>query len=275
MRLLCIGDNVVDRYLDRGTMYPGGNCVNVAVFAARGGAEAAYAGILGDDAAGQLVLAALQAEGVDTSHVVVEHGDNAYALVELIDGDREFLGSDKGVSLFDLDQRAVALAKGYDIVHTAYSQRWEDQVLRLVEAGCTVAYDFGRNYSPASIAKVPGLWLAAFSGSHLDEAGLEQVAQAALEAGAHYVLITQGADGATLWSGQQRWHQSADHVTVVDTLAAGDAYLASLIVSLADGADETPAMAKASAASARVITVWGAFGHGAPDQGAPVKQGVN
>lgn len=275
MRLLCIGDNVVDRYLDRGTMYPGGNCVNVAVFAARQGAEASYAGILGDDAAGQLVLAALKSEGVDTSHTRVEHGANAYALVELIDGDREFLGSDKGVSLFDLDDEAIGMAKDYDIVHTAYSQHWEDQVPKLVDARCTVAYDFGRNYSPESIARVPGLWLAAFSGSHLDGAGIEQTVQAAFKAGARYVLITQGSRGAGLWTSKQHWHQPADDVAVVDTLAAGDAYLSSLIVSLAAGEDEAQAMAKASTASAQVIGVWGAFGHGAPDQGAPVKQGVN
>lgn len=31
MRIIGIGDNVVDCYLDQGLYYPGGNCVNVAV----------------------------------------------------------------------------------------------------------------------------------------------------------------------------------------------------------------------------------------------------
>ncbi|MES2541767.1 MAG: carbohydrate kinase, partial [Pseudomonadota bacterium] len=31
--LLCIGDNVVDLYLDRGEFFPGGNALNVAVLA--------------------------------------------------------------------------------------------------------------------------------------------------------------------------------------------------------------------------------------------------
>ena len=35
MRVLGFGDNIVDRFLDRGLDYPGGNCVNVAVFARR------------------------------------------------------------------------------------------------------------------------------------------------------------------------------------------------------------------------------------------------
>lgn len=55
---------------------------------------------------------------------------------------RRFLDSDKGVSLFDLDEAQVRLAQGYDIVHTAYTARWDDQVPRLIGAGCRVAYDF-------------------------------------------------------------------------------------------------------------------------------------
>ena len=35
MRLLGAGDNVADRYLHKAMQYPGGNALNVAVFAAR------------------------------------------------------------------------------------------------------------------------------------------------------------------------------------------------------------------------------------------------
>jgi fructoselysine 6-kinase len=35
-----LGDNVVDRYVNEGMMYPGGNAVNVAVHARRSGAIA-------------------------------------------------------------------------------------------------------------------------------------------------------------------------------------------------------------------------------------------
>lgn len=273
MNVLGIGDNVVDRYLDRGTMYPGGNSVNVAVFANRLGAKASYAGILGDDDAGRLVLASLREEGVDVSHVRVEPGTNAYAVVGLVDGDRRFLHADKGVSLFDIDEAAVQLAQGYDVVHTAYSARWADQVPKLVKADCLVAYDFGREYSPATIAELPGLWLAAFSGSHLDAAEVAETARAALDAGSRYVLITLGPNGAQLWTAERNWYQPAEDVPVLDTLAAGDAYLAALIVFLMGNEDPALAMAKASALSGEVITIRGAFGYGAPDLGVPAGQG--
>lgn len=212
---------------------------------------------------------------MDVGQVGVQPGATAYAVVQLVDGDRRFLDSDKGVSLFDLDEAQVRLAQGYDIVHTAYTARWDDQVPRLIGAGCRVAYDFGRDFSPAMIAGLPGLWLAAFSGSHLDQAGLDQTASAALAAGSRYVLITQGPRGAWLWSQADRWYTPAPDVPVVDTLGAGDAFLASLIVSLAGDAEPGLAMTKASALAAEVIAASGAFGHGSLSSQAPVAEGAN
>lgn len=42
MKIAGIGDNVIDRYMNMGIMFPGGNAVNVAAHAALLGAELAY-----------------------------------------------------------------------------------------------------------------------------------------------------------------------------------------------------------------------------------------
>ena len=53
MKLLGIGDNVLDDYRWRQELYPGGNSVNVPVLARRyDGSTAAYIGVLADDGAG-------------------------------------------------------------------------------------------------------------------------------------------------------------------------------------------------------------------------------
>lgn len=44
MKIIGIGDNVIDRYLNLHRIYPGGNAVNVAVHMARQGAQASYLG---------------------------------------------------------------------------------------------------------------------------------------------------------------------------------------------------------------------------------------
>ena len=38
VKIAAIGDNVIDRYLNKGVMYPGGNAVNVAAHASMLGA---------------------------------------------------------------------------------------------------------------------------------------------------------------------------------------------------------------------------------------------
>ena len=53
MNVIGIGDNVVDKYVHTQTMYPGGNALNFAAYAAMLGHNAAYLGIFGNDAAAE------------------------------------------------------------------------------------------------------------------------------------------------------------------------------------------------------------------------------
>ena len=70
MKLLGLGDNVMDAYLFRGELYPGGNAANVAVLAKRAGAEkSGYIGVLATDAAGEHFRTVLQTENGDSSRL--------------------------------------------------------------------------------------------------------------------------------------------------------------------------------------------------------------
>ena len=95
MKLLGIGDNVLDDYRWRQELYPGGNSVNVPVLARRyDGSTAAYIGVLADDGAGLHFASALREEGVDISRVRVMHGISARNYIELDEaGDRHFVGN--------------------------------------------------------------------------------------------------------------------------------------------------------------------------------------
>src|SRR4051794_7203899 len=127
VRLLAVGDNVVDQYPQQAVMYPGGNAVNVAVHARRIGARAAYLGAVGTDRAGDVVLSALKAEGVDTTLTRVVEGPNAAAVVHVIDGNRVFADGDVGVSVFELTAADLQAAGTYDIVHTGECSNVESQ----------------------------------------------------------------------------------------------------------------------------------------------------
>ncbi|MDN3058173.1 MULTISPECIES: PfkB family carbohydrate kinase [Streptomyces] len=264
MRLIGIGDNVVDRYPALGTMFPGGNAVNVAVYARRAGARTAYLGVTGDDEAGHAVRRALRAEGVDTGGVRTSPGPNAWAEIGLVDGDRVFQGASDGVSRFRLTDAQIAGLAVHDIVHTAYSGSLIEQVPRIARH-TRVSFDFSHQRdAPWAPELVPHLYLAAFSGTGLDDGQIRELLAQAAARGARWTLVTRGRDGAWLSDGATVWRQPAQPVEAVDTLGAGDAFIGTLLAALADGADPRPPLAAAAAAAAAACRAHGGFGHGVP-----------
>lgn len=264
MRLLGVGDNVVDRYHALGTMFPGGNAVNVAVFASRVGAGASYMGVVGNDDAGQAVLRSLRQESVGTEHVTVADGPNAYADVDIVGTDRVFLGAEKNVALFEPAPEHFAAMEAFDVAHTGYAGTFLPHVAEMARR-TRVSFDFGSRLGLEDAAPVlPQLYLAAFSSSHRSDEESRGLARAAVDGGAAYALVTRGEGGAYLASPRWLIHQNADRVQVVDTLGAGDAFIASVLVGLLAGRDRRSVLAAASAHAAQVCMAHGAFGHGIP-----------
>jgi fructoselysine 6-kinase len=275
MRLIGIGDNVVDRYPDLGTMFPGGNAVNVAVYARRAGARAAYLGVTGDDEAGLAVRQALRAEGVDTGAVRTAPGPNAWAEIGLVDGDRVFRGASDGVSHLRLTDAEITGLAVHDVAHTAYSGSLIEQVPRIARH-IRVSFDFSQQHDAAWAPElVPHLYLAAFSGTGLDDGEVRELLAEAVARGADWALVTRGRDGAWLGDGATVWRQPAQPVDVVDTLGAGDALIGTLLVALAGGQDPRLGLAAASAAAAGACLAHGGFGHGValapPEPVGPVR----
>lgn len=93
--VLGIGDNVVDKYLHSGIMYPGGNALNFAVYAKLAGIPSAFMGAFGNDDAAQHVQNVLHQLQIDISHSRHYTGENGYACIRLSHGDRQFVASNK------------------------------------------------------------------------------------------------------------------------------------------------------------------------------------
>src|SRR5215211_4505260 len=66
---------------------PGGTTTNTAVALARLGASVAFAGLVGEDEAGERMRAALSAEGVDVSWLGVRPGEPTDASTIIVGGD--------------------------------------------------------------------------------------------------------------------------------------------------------------------------------------------
>ena len=112
MKLIAIGDNVTDCYVDEGVYFPGGNAVNVAVNCKRDGAEKVqYIGVFGNDDKARYIQQCLDEEGVfyERSRKVYAH--SAQPKVYLNDGDRVFAGGPQFVVARHPDHLGKAAAQ--------------------------------------------------------------------------------------------------------------------------------------------------------------------
>ncbi len=261
--IIAFGDNVVDCYPDRQQMFPGGNCLNHAVFARRAGADAAYAGAVSDDAAGDLIRQALIDEGVDVSLLRRIPGATAYCVIELRAGDRTFVGANLGVSIIAPSAGDLARLADADAVHTGRSSH-VDAWLPLFGQRTRVSYDMATVHDAARIARVaPHCFLLSFSGGGLSQPEALALARLARDCGADWALVTRGDEGALLLGADGVFEAKIKPVEAVDTLGAGDTFIASVLVGLLQGQDPATILDRAAGAAAETCLVQGAFGHAA------------
>ena len=277
--VLGFGDNVVDIYEHTNTMYPGGNAVNFAVAAKQCGAtRSAYMGYFGSDAAGEHVIASLEEEGIELIKCKQLLGENGAARVTVCDGDRVFLGSNeggiRGETSFVLDRFDLAYIKQFDVVHSGNYCFTERQLPKIREAGVPISFDFSDDSSLSYLEEIAPLVDFAFmSCSDMSEQETEERLRFVASLGPRYVNATRGGDDAIGFDGERFYRQAPKPVEhFVDTMAAGDTFLAAFVVSWLDltkqGVEGPERIERsldfAATAAARACGTEGSWGHGAP-----------
>ncbi|MCM2444989.1 fructoselysine 6-kinase [Rahnella sp. CG8] len=268
--LVSIGDNVVDLYVDQKIYYPGGNALNVAVLARRFGLEdVAYIGLIGDDEEGSHVHSCLIAEGLSDAHLRQAKGETGKAKVNIVDGDRVFIGSNKGGVrkrlMLRMDEDDIALISRLGHVHSSCFSYIESELPRIRAVAKEVSFDFstGRDLEYLS-AVCPLVTLAFFSGSDLSDEETEIFIHEMHALGAPAVCVTQGERGAVYSEAGRITRQEIVKANLVDTMGAGDAFIAGFLAAHIKGASLDSALAHASASAAKACEWPGGFGHPHP-----------
>lgn len=272
MKILGIGHGVVDIYPAQGKMYPGGNEFNVVYNARKLGAQAAFMGVFADDRAARILEDTLREAGVDVSMSHHEHGSSGYALVELRDGDRVFTDWNRHCALdehpFCFTGEELRYAAGFDAVSISYASRLSPgEVGRLCRAGARLSYDFNDDFTRRQLEELsPYVEFAVLSCGHLPEGELEELGKTVTGLGAKRALMTLGGRGAALYDGGRLWRAPAQPVQAIDTMGAGDSFIAAFLVEWieeekAEGrADPERVLSAAAAYAAHVVTLPGSTG---------------
>ena len=144
-RILGLGDNVCDMYVHEKRMYPGGQALNVAVYSSMLGAQSQYMGTFGTDDVAACVKTALEELNIPFPRARCVAGTNGYAMVRLEEGDRVFIGSNRGgvarEQPLKLSREDVEYIAGFDVVHTSNNSWIDGELEKLDEIQTAVSYD--------------------------------------------------------------------------------------------------------------------------------------
>jgi ribokinase len=250
--------------------FPGGKGANQAVAAARLGASVRMVGQVGRDAFGDELVEGLAREGVDTAGVRRADAPTGVALIVLDEsGQNSILWAPGANDVWE--QKASA-----DVEMLASRCRLlllpleapSDVVQRAIEAAKAAGARVVLNPAPHRRGDEPCFPAVDVLTPNETEAALfagverqpdwPEVARRLRALGPRAVVVTLGSQGALLADDQGAHQVPAFPVDVVDTTAAGDAFVAGLACALLKGSPLPEAVRFANAAGALAVTKAGA-----------------
>src|SRR5262245_34481005 len=253
----------------------GGKGANQAVMAARLGARVSMIGRVGRDAFGDQAVANLRKEDIDTRHVAVdETSSSGIASIAVDDAAQNAIivvpGANAAVAPAGVGRAITSIQEAQILI--CQLEVPIDTVLAAFRAAKAAGVATILNPAPAPAAELPSdllrltdicvpneSELALLSGRTLStSADIRSAGRQLCERGVATVIVTLGADGALLLHGNNETHIAAPAVRAVDTTGAGDAFIGSLAVFLAQGHMPLDAVKRANAVAALSVTKPGA-----------------
>jgi ribokinase len=248
---------------------PGGKGANQAVAAARQGVSVAMAGRVGTDSFGPFLLNSLKSDHVDTSNVIVDESATGTAIIVVDSNGQNSIvlsaGANGKVSVKDInalkvDAKILLLQLEIPLETVIHAAKWGRQKGMNVILNPAPARELPDELISSVDYLLPNeTELNLLTGDPVkDIPSAEQAARALLARGVKNVIVTLGEKGALAVSWDQTSHVDTYKVNVVDTTAAGDAFIGGFASGLLHGQDLNKAVKYGNACGALAVTKFGA-----------------
>lgn len=230
--LFAVGDNIADYYPEEKNIYAGGGAYNVAVISKRLGAKSAYYGVFGTDENAKFLYDTLKKEKVGYPVNDIRKGRNAVSIIKKEGAEAQVEAVDKGVyKNLNINKSVLEIIKNSKIVHSNIYAYFEDYLPKL-HYKTKLSFDFSylrnKNYIKDIIPKID---IAFFSKSKKEEDPQEFLNWVS-KLGVEVAVLTQGENGVLMKVGDQIIREKAIETEVIDTLGAGDAFIAAFLTFL-------------------------------------------
>lgn len=249
----------------------GGKGSDMAVQAARLGAEVSYIGVVGNDSFGEEFVGLMESEKVNTKGI--RKTNNKPTGVGFIIKDTSAnniitvdMGANEEFSKEDIDKH-IDLIEQSDVVLTQLEIPIETALYALKKAkelGKTTIFNPAPaqnilNYDLSFIdILTPNETEAKVIIGQLPEADVtnRELAEKILQAGCKAVVITMGGNGVDVHTAKESKHVEAFNIEVIDSNGAGDSFNAALAVAISEGRSLEEAVKFGNAVAGLCCTKW-------------------
>lgn len=253
-RAIAMADNCIDVYYKMDRYYLTGNSIDFALNYKSLGGDVTEMTILGNDAFADALVDRLAQRGIPLRVLKRVDRPTGMAKMDLVDGEKkhlEFRGN--AMEEISLSADDLEFIRGFDIV---YSERWTGMgryIRDLRRDGQIWVYDFSRRLEqPGNDELLPWLDYAFFSYDR-DDAYIRNFLKKIVAKGCRCAVAMLGEAGSLAWDGKGFYALKADVLPVVNTVGAGDSYIAAFTYGLSLGEDISSCMARGKAQANRII----------------------
>lgn len=254
MSVVTVGDNCIDNYSNLQKSYPTGNAVNVAIHLKRLGVETSVVSLTGNDQNGHEMIRLLQGQAIDLTYFHQGEGKTAVTEMNLVNKDRVHVRYEEGVlKNFRLKEDEVSFINGHQIVHTSIWGKVNQHLPQFRSAGTTVVYDFSVQLDYEGLDELlPHIDYAFFSYDQVDHF-VKEFMKEKKNLGPKVIIVTLGENGSIAYDGNKFYKVDSLPVQVVNTVGAGDSFIAGYIYGLLHEESVMECLYRGSALASKVV----------------------
>lgn len=237
-RAIAMADNCIDVYYKQDRYYLTGNSVDFALNYKDMGGDVTEMTILGNDVFAMALEERLKEREIPLYVLKHSKRPTGMATMDIIDGDKKHLHFEgNAMEEIEFHKEDLEFIRQFDIV---YAERWAKIgrcIKQLKQPGQIWVYDFSKRLEQESNDEIiPYLDYAFFSYEDDDEY-IRNFMKQVKKKGAKTVIAMLGEQGSLAYDGEKFYKLDADKVKVVNTVGAGDSYIAAFVygVSLGEG----------------------------------------
>ena len=150
-------------------------------------------------------------------------------------------------------RKDIEYTKTFDYVHTDLTGKVLHLLPEFKEAGCKVIFDFSVNKDEANMEKILPYVHCAFFSCEKKTPEIKDFLIKAKSYGPDYVVATFGEEGSMCYDGTRFYEHGINVVPVVNTVGAGDSFIAGFTWGLMTGKKIEDCLGEGAILSAQIV----------------------